>query len=36
MTGWTCRACDRGEHDKCEVETNGVFCVCVEGGCGDE
>lgn len=32
--GWTCRACDRGDHRWCEVETNGVPCVCTEGICG--
>ena len=28
MTGWTCRACANEYHDKCEQETNGVYCVC--------
>jgi len=26
--GWTCRACANQYHDKCEEETNGVFCIC--------
>jgi len=33
--GWTCRACDRGDHHQCEVETNGVYCICVKGECGN-
>lgn len=28
MSGWSCRPCARGEHDKCWKETNGVFCMC--------
>ena len=34
-TGWTCRRCDNGDHYACEMEVNGVFCVCVEGACGE-
>ncbi len=26
--GWTCRACSNTYHDKCEEETNGVYCIC--------
>ncbi len=36
MTGWTCRACANTYHDKCEVETNGVYCICTHARVGSK
>ena len=34
-TGWICRRCDNGDHDACEEEVRGLYCVCTQGACGE-
>lgn len=34
--GWICRPCQRGDHQNCQIEAVGSYCICVEGECGEE